>query len=291
MRGTKKPALGGSLFASSGGPSAPPELQPLIPLQTDVTKATVTAEPVINNANAEFDKLVDPNATTPTPPVHAARLQSLMNALAKAEGAVADGIKARQALIAGLAKIIESENKALQLDEMTREKFASKRVKIEAKSREVENLIMRGMASGDAGHMNGAPSSSDDDVQRPDVESFTPPPMEAESLTPPGEPEDPSMSYPDGSANTTGADFIEEQPPNHLSPPPQDSALPGLLPMESRVRGHESEEPSLNGIPNGSAKRRRVGSGAAHDDDMAQFAGGGMDEIDADVAAMLEKEG
>ncbi|KAF2085518.1 DUF618 domain protein, partial [Saccharata proteae CBS 121410] len=140
----RKPALGGSLFSSS---SAPPEIQPLVPLQTALNKAQSTQKPAVTTAYSAYDALIDPAAPVPTPPVHAARLSAVLKNLASAEGAVAESIKARRELISGLEKLLETNRSALAADESAHYELGTRRAGIEAKKREVEDGIMRGLSA------------------------------------------------------------------------------------------------------------------------------------------------
>ena len=193
----KKPLLGGSLFSNSSGPSAPSEIQPLVPLQIAVSKAGVSSTGLAITANTEYEKLTDPSKTIPTPPVHAARLSALLKSLASAEGAVSESIKARRALVESLEKILETNRTALDVEEAQRLELISRKTSAETKKREVEDSIMRGLSAEPSpsamqannspnNHTNGKATPLDTistEPERPHVEELTPPPVE--SLTPP----------------------------------------------------------------------------------------------------------
>lgn len=66
----------------------PTELAPIIEPQQNLSKLVLSTRTSVNAANQDYDKLTDPNATTPSAPVHAARLNGLLKTLANAEGAV-----------------------------------------------------------------------------------------------------------------------------------------------------------------------------------------------------------
>jgi hypothetical protein len=106
-RAPRKQALGGSLFSAS---SIPPELAQVAPLATSLQKAELNTKPAVGAANQDYEKHTAPGNPMPSPPMHAAGLAALVKKLAVAEGAVAESIKARQALVAGLEKLLE-ENK------------------------------------------------------------------------------------------------------------------------------------------------------------------------------------
>ncbi|KKZ59977.1 hypothetical protein EMCG_00819 [[Emmonsia] crescens] len=186
----KKPLLGASLFASSPG-SIPSELQPLAPLQTAVSKATVSSSAAVTNANTEYDKMNDPSAQIPTPPVHAARLSQLLKSLANAESSVSEIIKSRQSLIQGLEKLLDTNRAALSKEQALAEQLAARKNETEGKKRDVEDAIMRGLSvdNSPAPQRNGSdndpgnaepttPSQLGDEPERPVVEALTPPPVE-----------------------------------------------------------------------------------------------------------------
>ncbi|KIW78432.1 hypothetical protein Z517_08268 [Fonsecaea pedrosoi CBS 271.37] len=149
--GGKKTLMGNSLFGSTSSSGAmPKELESLAPLQIAVTKETISARPAIDNAQNEYTKLNDPEAVLPSPPVHAARLSSLIKSLAAAESSVSASIKARKALIADLERILEINKTALAKDEETYLTLESRKTSTEAKKREVEDAIIRGLSSAEA---------------------------------------------------------------------------------------------------------------------------------------------
>ncbi|KAF2139115.1 uncharacterized protein K452DRAFT_360834 [Aplosporella prunicola CBS 121167] len=292
----KKPRLGGSLFSS--GPATPLELQPLVPLATALSKADSTTKPTMASAYAEYDKLIDPGMPTPTPPVHAARLSAVLKSLASAEGAVAESIKARKELIQGLEKMLDANKVALANDQNAHTELDTRRQGIEAKKREVEDNIMRGLSAEPppAGAQPNPPAtndprlsadprragrtmSADGEPAAPDVEALTPPPVE--SLTPVGSPR------PVAATTTTGADTMTEQPPSHTEPLPAN--VFDLARMVPQARSHENDDISgaFEGQQHGqgAAKRRKVDGEFTDFTDGDQFEG-----IDADVAAMLGRE-
>ena len=199
----KKPPLGGSLFSSSSG-STPSELQPLVPLQVALSKATVSSGATATTANAEYDKMNDPNTPLPTPPVHAARLSQLLKALANAENSVSEVIKSRTALIEGLEKLLETNRSALSREQSLIAQLSERKSETESKKRKVEDGIMRGLSV----EHNTATSSNDSVTE---VEALTPPPVEA--LTPVGSPkhEPQDINEPQATEFTLpGFDHIEE---------------------------------------------------------------------------------
>ena len=293
--------LGGSLFSSSSGPAAPAEIRPLVPLQITVSKAAASSSGVVSTANVEYDKLTDPSSAVPPPPVHAARLSALLKALANAEGAVSESIKARRALIEGLEKVLETNRTALASDESQHIELVSRKTTTEAKKREVEDGIMRGLSADSSPNVHGngspgteAPRSSSTlarevtsaEPERPDIEELTPPPVE--SLTPVGSP---SAEQVPTVTTTTGADLIHEQQLNHTEPPPAVHAplIPAtagsdLLSSLSMPHPRPQSSNPVNGI---GAKRRRLDQG----DEFAGFGSAdAMADLDEDVAELLRRE-
>lgn len=220
------------------------------------SSASVTA------ANTEYDKMHDPNTPLPTPPVHAARLSQLLKSLANAESSVSEIIKSRQALINGLEKLLDTNRSALAKEQSLVAQLSERKSETEAKKREVEDGIMRGLSadSSPVAH-NGDASAGESEPHRPEIEALTPPPVEA--LTPVGSPKYETQAPPAGSSAL---------PPGLGNLPGVE--LPGLV-----VPPHQSS-PS-NGV---SSKKRKVTHG---DDDYAAFAGG---DLDADVAELLRQE-
>jgi regulator of Ty1 transposition protein 103 len=153
--GGKKTLMGKSLFGGSGEGSVPPELEPLVPLQTAVTKAIIDARPAVDASQKEYTSLNDPEAVQPTPPVYAARLSGLIKQLSNAETALSASIKARQSLIKDLG---------------------SRKTSTEAKKRDVEDAIMRGLTA-----QQDSPNLDEPDYtgDRPEVEELTPEPEDA----------------------------------------------------------------------------------------------------------------
>ena len=292
----KKTALGGSLFSSTSGPSAPPEIEPLVALQIQVSKTSATLTTAVPTADTEFDKLTDPSKAVPTPPVYAARLSALLKNLVSAETAVAESLKARTALLEGLQKLVETNETALAAEKEKHSSLSSRKTAIESKKREVEDGIMRGLSAENSpltladGRANGSASEQRDttlsvDPERPDVEALTPP--AAESLTPTDDIEG-------------GADAFEPSP---AAVPPQPSVFNSPPPSATATSGFSQNMPgsdllsSLN-VPavrrfsgsmqdgGNAAKRRRIA------EEEAVFGSGSdaMADLDEDVAELLRAE-
>lgn len=268
--GGKKAALGGSLFSSAAS-SAPPEYQAILAFQSQVTKSEVLSKPTVTSALAEYDKQTNPNTPNPAAPVLAARLSALLKTLANAEGAVAESIKARRALVDGLEKIFNKNKEELAKEEAQLAEINSKKIITEAKKREVEDGILRGLANQDGG--------IDLEPERPDAEPLTPPMPPVESITPVGTPK--------GFVTTTGADVIKEQPNNFAEPePPTFEQLPARLLEPLGGDGLRQREEPVNGSSEEPLVKRRKVVNTIGIDDYAEFADGAL-SIDADVEAML----
>lgn len=306
---TKKPLLGNSLFSASG-PSAPLEIQPLVPLQISISKAIASSSTLTATADIEYEKLTDPNKTVPTPPVHAARLSALLKSLASAEGAVVESIKARRALIDGLEKILETNKAALAGEQAQQLKFVGRKGVIEAKKRDVEDGIMRGLSAESSPtntyappHLNGRAGTSHPQDPIPDrhMEEPTPPPVE--TLTPVGSPLHHTFS-PTSPGNGNGAAISgspyhrhhssapsapgETSPAHALTTPANLSnncSATELLSTLAMPARHFAGSPGVGG---GMAKKRKL------ENDFEGFSGPGGDamaDLDEDVAELLRAEG
>ncbi|KAI1935184.1 hypothetical protein LOZ12_003617 [Ophidiomyces ophidiicola] len=271
----KKQLLGGSLFSTSSG-SLPPELQPLAPLQLAVSKAAMSSSTAVSNANSEYEKMNEPTATIPTPPVHAARLSQLLKSLASAESSVSEIIKSRQSLIEGLEKLLDTNRAAFTAEKAQFESIFARKTETENKKREVEDAIMRNLAAespqgdGDMNWMGPGAGNGDHELEAPAVEELTPPPVEA--LTPVGSPKlNPTLN--------PGIPTSESLPIGGFSHDKSvDLPFPSAHPPTEL---HQAESSS-------SSKKRKV----THEMDefAATFEGDAMADLDADVAELLRQE-
>ncbi|KAK4697715.1 hypothetical protein P7C71_g411, partial [Lecanoromycetidae sp. Uapishka_2] len=293
----KKPLLGGSLFSNSSGPSAPSEIQPLVPFQIAVSKAAASTASAVPDADADYDKLSDPTKPTPTAPVHAARLSALVKSLANAEGAVSESIKARRSLVEGLEKIIESNRAALTTEEAQKESLTIRKNAVEAKKREVEDGIMRGIISaestpvaaygspGAGSRANGnAATPNENEPERPDVEDLTPPPESRPS-------EDDSTGAAPGPNGGLQQRLFSSDPHSALQTPsePPPTHPPVAPPMVGADLLSSLSVPPVRhyvGSQGVSPKKRKI------DDDYPGFGEGedAMANLDDDVAELLRAE-
>ncbi|KAJ5272753.1 hypothetical protein N7478_007878 [Penicillium angulare] len=272
---TKKQPLGGSLFKDSSAGSTPSELQPLVPLQVSVNKAAIASSTIASSATHEYEKLNDTKESLPAPPVHAARLSQLLKSLANAESSVSEVIKSRRQLIDGLEKLLAINRSELAKEESIAEQITERKAQTDAKKREVEDAIMQNMGAGDeAPYRYG-----EEDIDRPEAEELTPPPVEA--ITPVGSPKNEPQQQSSHGPFTEGPEVTLPQSlviPDNAQP---DNGLSFPDPSEVSPGGDNDFDISLNG----SAKRQKV---SHREEDYAEFATG---DLDADVAALIAQEG
>jgi len=248
----------------------------------------------VSTADIEYEKFADPSKTIPTPPVYAARLSALVKNLVNAEGAVAESIRSRRALVEGLEKIIETNKALLATEEAQHSTFSTRKSAIEAKKREVEDGIMRGLSAENSPitpitdpRINGRASSRTPhtgelaEPDRPDVEELTPPPPEPEAVNPAGSPVN----------NHSASQTVMEQQSSYQDPPPvaQQPMYPAnqigldlLSSLKSTPVRHFAGGPE-----GGATKKRKL------DDEYAMFGPGedALADLDEDVAELLKAEG
>lgn len=247
--------------------------------QQTISKLTLSTRTSLNAAYQDYDKLTDPNAVTPSAPVHAARLNGLLKTLACAEGAVAEVIKARKVLIENLEKLLDSNRVSLMADESQFAELANRRVAIDKQKKDVEDSIMRGFATtsnpstpaveGTPGQLI-SPTTPAPEPDRPEVEALTPPSQSPRSPTP--------ETYHTSNANPIQESSVSE--PEYA--PPEVAAGSDLLASLSGAGPYNPPQGS-----NGSAKKRKLNDIG----DFPDLGGDAMDGIDADVAEMLRNSG
>ena len=247
-RGTARPGFSGSPFAPS---SIPSEFAPLVSTHQKITKLGLSLKGTVENADQEYEKQTDPSSAPPSAPVYAARLNGLLKTLANAEGAVEDSVKAREMLISGLEKLLQSNKTALESERSSASELSRRKGEIEDKKSKVELAIMRalGPADNDGSPAEGAQPNTDSEPQGPEMEALTPTSIEEE-------PADPWAESAQEETNATKEEETSESAPAYQT---------------------------VVVTTNGSKKRRRV-------DDSGDFPdlGGEDDGIDADVAEMLK---
>lgn len=309
--------LGGSLFGSS---SVPPELQILATQHAALSKVETAARPIVTKANTDYAEQTNPAALVPSAPVQAGRLSSLMKSLASAESAVNDSIKARQELIGELEKLLQGHKSKLTEEETTKQDLSTRRASIEAKRKEVEDIIFRRVSAEDANGGRGLDSPQDAGrdaagtngagSHSPDMEGFTPPPPEVESFTPTVSPN--LAPQPQTAAagqemdplevDTYAADPVQEQQPTHDEPPPAFEPPPAMPNKQAQNGGYTgpgmdllsslslpSVRPAADS-PDGAAldpRKRRKMSHKSADLEEQMFATGEGIGLDDDIAAQL----
>ena len=147
-----------------------------------MVKLEALSNPAATGAQADWAKFSDTSFDPGSLAKQAGTLGGLLKTLANAEGAVAETLKARQSLIAGLEKLLSANKEALAAEESQLRTINSRKVEIEAKKKEVEDSIMAGFAQMTSNGAGGG--TPDHDPPRPDAEPLTPPPVE--SITPVG---------------------------------------------------------------------------------------------------------
>ena len=256
---------GGSLFSSKS--VIPNELAPLLAPQQAITKNILAAKTPVINARNDYQKMMDPNATIPIPPVRAARLNGLLGTLANAEVAVAEGIKARKLLIEGLEKILSTNQATLLQEEAQLKELSTRRAEIDAKKKEVEDSILRGHPAtpSDSPGMRNSPQTPAPEPDRPEVEALTPPTTYSQPPT-----QEPIPDLKLGSSNGYGSSYQMQQAQTQAQAGAGADLLSSLSGAHSYSGGYAS---------GGSLKKRKLGPG----DEIPDFG----DELDADVTAML----
>ncbi|KAF2134696.1 DUF618-domain-containing protein [Dothidotthia symphoricarpi CBS 119687] len=306
-RTSKKPALGGSLFSSS---SVPPELTPVAPLAISVQKADLHAKPALATANQDYEKLTNPNNAIPTPPMHAAGLAALVKKLAVAEGAVAEIMKARQALIIGLEQLLEANKSKLTQEEAQMLDLGTRKDAIDSRKREVEQAILTGMSAADTNKISAAPfpvaTTSPAAQDRPKVEELTPPPME--SFTPVGSPQQVAAAAAFEPVPDIGNDVMPEAAANPMEPesvpaPPGHTALstadtttfgdPNQHVALDLLKSLQHVRPDQGGVYGQNAyqatyKKRKMSGHNVQEDEFAAFEGDGdMEGIDDNLGELI----
>ncbi|KAJ4330101.1 hypothetical protein N0V87_010299 [Didymella glomerata] len=304
----RKPALGGSLFSSS---SVPAELAPVAPLATSVNKADLAAKPAVGAANQEYEKVTSPSYAIPSAPVHAAGLSTLVKKLAVAEGAVAESIKARHALIAGLETLLATQKHKLAADHSAAADLKTRKNAIESRKRAVEDAILQGLSAIETNRISAAPlpvappssaTAGVGHVDKPDVEALTPPPME--SFTPVGSPQPPAQqpldTVPDIGDDVLPTPVAHPVVPSTAPAPGNTSSQPAFqtsLSSEVNVphdllKSLQHARPGQEGGVYGqgayeqAAKKRKMSRGG--EDEWAAFQGDGdMDGIDGQLQELI----
>jgi regulator of Ty1 transposition protein 103 len=271
---------------TKGGGSVPMELAAISSNFQKLATLGLSTRTSTNAADQDYDKLTDPNAVTPSAPVHAARLNGLLKTLANAEGAVKESMKTRRELIQGLEHLLKSQMDRLTAEENELNRLTSRRMEIDAKKKEVEDTIMRGFAPNSNPSTPAAdgtpaqshsPTTPGQEPDRPEIEALTPPTQSP--ITPNRDPE-PQRSFASGGMAVRPTQLPAQ--PQSISPPPATRVGSDLL---ASLSSGSYNQASSNSNGN-SAKKRKLNTTA---DDFPDLGGDAMDDIDDDVAAMLRQ--
>lgn len=256
--------------------------------QQELSKTGQSTKNSVQSADQDYEKLTGKDAVIPSAPVYAARLNGLLKSLASAEGAVAQSIKSRQALINGLEKLLDTHRLALTVDQANRTLLEGRRSEIDAKKKEVEDSIMRGLPTSNPTTPigpDGSPSSmhapGSPGPIAPEVEALTPPRPKYEELTPPQAPI-PDHAVPAVQPFTLDAAEVEPIIPlveHDSASEPQAFDASSLANLMGLVQQHSSPAVPL-------PKKRKLDGG----DDFPDLGGDAMDDLDADVVASLNEQ-
>ena len=303
--------LGGSLFGGGGGVNVPTELDGVSKSVAAVSRAEASAKASVHTAEIEFEKQMDQNAPLPSAPMRAARLRGLSKDLMAAQSAVEASIRARKEMLASLEKLIESHHARLSEDETTASDISTKIEGIESTIKDVEDSIMRGQDT-PTPISNGNSNNNSIDPERPEPEGFTPPPADDDSTEPQHDEgisqRDTEPLIGDGTTlessytNTTGAEPIQEIPPDLNEPPPafeppsaldqQDPATAAKEFLESlslpQARPAQTTSADDQSPSDPRMKRRKLSHKTSNDMDDEIFSTGDLGGVDEDgVSAIL----
>lgn len=229
----------------------PSEFAPLVSAHQSAQKLSVPLKATMSSADQEYEKQTDPATPVPSAPVYAARLNGLLNTLAHAESAVADCVKAREGLVSGLEKLLESNRAALDADRENATRLATRKQEIEEKKQQVEMAIMQALGSSSENNNGSSAQGASAGTEAPEPDR-----PEMEALTPPSVVDEP-VELPE-----SGQEFQQPNP-------------------EREAETEKSSYHTMTVTSNGSNKRRRVDG----DEGFPDLAG---DELDADVDALIK---
>jgi regulator of Ty1 transposition protein 103 len=244
----------------------------------------------------------------PSPPMHAAGLAALVKKLAVAEGAVAESIKARQALVAGLEKLLEENKTKLEGEEAQVLDLKIRKEAIESRKRKVEEAILKGLSAAETNKISAAaplPAATTSPIsqERPQVEELTPPPME--SFTPVGSPSQEPVKVAD-QVPDIGDDIMPEPvahpvepetaaaPTGHSTEPAFATAIgePNQMAPADLLKSLQHPRIEQGGVYGQEAyqqayKKRKMSRSAAEDEFAAFAKDGDMEGIDDGLSALI----
>lgn len=144
--------------------------------------------PLVSSVQKDHASLITTPDTSKPPRIYAAQLGALVKALANAESAVSESLTKRNELILDLQKQLDANRNLLAEEKSLSATLKRQREEVETQHRTVENSILPGSTGAEFGEQNGHSTAQADneDIQRPESERFTPPPVEP--LSPPPAP-------------------------------------------------------------------------------------------------------
>jgi regulator of Ty1 transposition protein 103 len=196
----------------------------------------------------------------------------LIKSLAAAESSVSASITARKALIADLERILEINKTALAKDEETYLTLDSRKVSTEAKKREVEDAIIRGLTSAEAASSSGGngtsrgggdPAAADFSTQAGFDNDAIP---AATSTFLSGRPEIEEFTDDEGDYTITGS--FDQDPDEDLKPPSLPVSAPISVPAPVPASPPPTRNPALAAA-------------------LAEFSASGMPGLEQDYSAFL----
>lgn len=150
---------------------------PLLAPASAVAKLALSSKAKSSAASSEYAKNTDPDQPPPSENVYAARLNGLMKTLAIAEGAVAECVKTRKDLVAALEKLLDNNKAVLESEETQLAQLMQQTAEIKQKKQDVETEIMRSLADQESVNRGPKAASPKPELERPEVEALTPPPV------------------------------------------------------------------------------------------------------------------
>lgn len=232
---------------------------PLIAPASTVSKLAMSCRAKTSAATQEYTKNTDPDLPTPSANVFAARLNGLMKSLATAEVAVAECVKTRKDLIGALEKLLDINKTTLDAEEKQLAELVERKSEIEKKKQDVEMAIMRGLADQDTANRGPKSASPKPELDRPEVEALTPPPI------------------------SDDADFYEPEPAVSTFDPVPASVQSSTFPPAAGLEALSTLASQYSAVPvsiNGANKKRKAENG----DEIPELGNVG---IDPDVDEMI----
>lgn len=223
---------------------------------------------------------------------------------------MSQSIKARRSLIEGLEKLLETNKATLAADETKHTELINRKASTEAKKREVEDGIVRGLSSDASPGPGPAPSVAEPTARRngasdshpsngavpvpepPPMEDLTPPPVE--SLTPVGSPH--PADHASTSVPKTQEHAVHEHPSVLSATQPQ-SQQQTLVAATATAGADLLSSLSMPPVRHYAGTSLGPGGGSAFkkrklEADFSGFGAGEdvMADLDADVAELLRAE-